>query len=176
MSPSAPRVAFATAAEDGVALGDPTGAHVLLTPDAIVHRRGGAVRIELDWRDVEALEVDASASRSRRPGGLAVLIGAAAASIGLDWGPGTAPVTVTVEDRDGSIDLACDGFIGHGYWAPHLVAVQAAAHALVEHPRTRAVLERPAAAVRDLGDAAGDAPGDVRRALVGRWGDVCRCP
>lgn len=93
-----------------------------------------------------------------------------------DDGRDDLPDDHVLEDRDGSIDLECDGFIGHGYWAPHLVAVQAAAHALVEHPRTRAVLERPAAAVRDLGDAAGDAPGDVRRALAGRWGDVCRCP
>jgi|GEM_PF-734876 len=175
MSSPTPRVAFVTEAEDGVALGDPTGAHVLLTPGAIIYRRGGADEIEIEWHDVEALAIDAPASRSRRPGGLAVLIGAATEAIGLDWGPGIAPVTVTVEDRDGTIDLECDGYMGHGYWKPHLVSVQAAAHALVEHPATRDVLEHPAAAVHDLSDVAGDEASDVRRALIQRWGDVCHC-
>jgi hypothetical protein len=175
MSSSARRVAFATEAERGVALGDPTGAHVLLAPGGIVYRRAEADEIEIGWRDVTSLAIDAPVSRSRRPGGLAVLLGAAAGSIGLDWGPGIAPVTVTVEDRDGTIDLECDGFIGHGYWSPHLVAVQGAAHALVEHPGTRDALERPGGVVRDLDEAAGVDPGEVRRRLVRRWGEDCRC-
>src|SRR5690242_17987544 len=105
MRASTPRAAFVTVPAERGAPRDPTGAHVLLTPGAVVYRRGGADEIDIDWHEVEALEIDAAASKSRRPGGLAVLIGAAAESIGLDWGPGIAPVTVTVEDRDGTIDL-----------------------------------------------------------------------
>lgn len=169
------RVAFATAQVDGLALGDPTGAHLLLSAAGVTYRRGpaGDPILALGWPEVQGIEVDAPATRARRPAAAAVLLGAAAESVGLTWGPGTAPVSVTVQDADGAVPLECDGYVGRGYWAPHLEVLTAALHVLVAHPDARAVLGRPAQALADLDRAAGGT--DVRGVLAEAWGTGCAC-
>ncbi len=169
------RVAFATAVEGGLALGDPTGAHVVLSPTGVEYRSGGAVSREIAWAGVRALDLDAPASRSRRPGGVSVLLGAAAESVGLEWTPGLAPVTVSVEVDDERHDLPCDGYIGPGYWARHLDALEAAAHVLVTHPAARRALERPQQSLEELSAVTGSGH-DARGRLAGTWGSRCDCP
>ena len=60
---SAARVAFATAADDGVALGDPTGLHVALAPGSVEYRSGaGEVLDRFRWAQVDDLTHDAVSS------------------------------------------------------------------------------------------------------------------
>ena len=171
MSDPVERVAFATAVDGGLALGDPTGAHVLVTPTGLEHRAAetaGPARA-FAWADVHSVQVDAPTSRSRRPGALALLVGAAAETIGLSWTPSLAAFTVTVDDGDGDVPLECDGYIGPGYWGPHLEALTSGLHLLVAHPETRGVLADPSRALTDL-DAAADAPPEeVARRLAEAW-------
>lgn len=147
----------------------------MLHEDAVVHRRGagGPVLARHPWPAVRGLVLDAPASASRRPGALAVLLGAAAESAGLGWTPGTADVAVTVQDEAGRHLLECDGYIGRGYWREHLAALDAAAHLLVAHPASRAALARPADVLADLDAASG--PGDRRAALASAWDVGCTC-
>lgn len=164
------RVAFAAAAPGGLALGDPTGTHVLLTPAAVEHRTGedDPPARTFPWERVRALDAQAPVSRARRPGGMAVLLGTAAEAVGLSWTPSLAPVTVTVDDGD-HVALECDGYIGPGYWGPHLDALAVGLRVLAARPAARAVLARPDRVLADLDAVAGSAPDDAERHLAGAW-------
>lgn len=171
------RLAFAAPVAAGLALGDPTGAHVLLSPAALEHRRAGDPRPldRFEWAQVRGLELEAPASRSRRPGAAAVLLATAAESIGLAWTPGVAPVSVLVRHDGGDDELACDGYGGHGYWRPHLDALEAGMHVLAAHPAARAVLARPSQVIADLDAAAGRQMRDARASVARAWGATCAC-
>lgn len=184
---SAARVAFATAVEDGAALGDPTGLHVVLTPGSVEYRSGGGeVLHRFGWAQVADLSHDAPSSRARRPGSFAVLTAAVAEAVGLDGMLTTAPVTVRVvrsadgaaasgsaEGADGDVELPCEGFVGRGYYGPHVRALDAALHVLLAHPSTRTVLARPARVLGDLDEVA-DQP-EARARLAQGWGGRCEC-
>lgn len=186
---SAARVAFATAADDGVALGDPTGLHVVLAPDSVEYRSGGGeVLHRFGWAQVADLSHDAPSSRARRPGSFAVLTAAVAEAVGLDGMLTTAPVTVRVTRADegpaggdaaegagGSVELPCEGFIGRGYYGPHVRALDAAIHVLRAHATTRGVLAAPARLLGDLVEVADQPVAEARERLARGWGGHCQC-
>lgn len=171
------RVACAVAVVGGLALGDPTGAHVLLTPEAVEYRRAPQPDPleRYPWPTVHGMGIDARATRSRRPASVAVLVAAAAESLGLDWTPGIAPVIVEVRSDGGSADLVCDGYIGRGYWQPHLDALQAGTHVLAAHASSQGTLARPSQVLADLQAVVGSDPYEARRRLADTWGAECRC-
>jgi hypothetical protein len=171
------RLAFAVPVAAGLALGDPTGTHVLLTPAAIEHRTAGALRPSdrFEWATVRGLELEAAASRSRLPGVASTLMAAAAESIGLGWTPGIAPVSVVVRHDAGDEELACDGYIGHGYRRAHLDVLEAGVHVLAAHPAARARLAAAPQVLADLGAATGQQMRDARMSLARTWGTICRC-
>lgn len=166
------RVAFATAAPAGLALGDPTGVHVLLTPAAVQHRSGqdGPPARSFAWEQVLALGVEATVSRARRPGGVAVLLGTAAEAVGLSWTPSLAPVTITVDDGEDVTALECDGYIGPGYWAPHLDALAVGLRVLSARPGVRGVLARPDLVLANLDAVTSLSPEEAERRLTETWG------
>ena len=175
---SAARFAFATAVDDGAALGDPTGLHVVLTPGSVEYRSGGGeVLNRFGWAQVADLSHDAPSSRARRPGPFAVLTATLAEAVGLDGMLTTAPVTVRVvrsaEGAEGSVELPCEGFIGRGYYGPHVRALDAALHVLLAHPTTREVLARPAQLLGDLAAVTGRP--QARARLAQGWGGRCEC-
>ncbi len=177
MTASQGRLAFAVPVTAGLALGDPTGAHVLLTPAAVEHRAAGAPR-PLDrfaWATVRGLELEAAASRSRLPGVASTLMAVAAESIGLGWTPGIAPVSIVVRHDAGDDELACDGYIGHGYRRAHLDVLEAGVHVLAAHPAARARLAKPSQVLADLGAATSRQMQDARASLAQTWGATCAC-
>lgn len=176
MTTKTDRVAFAVAVDDGLALGDPTASHVVLSADGVEHRRGEqATTTRFAWAEVRAVTFDAPASRSRRPAAMAVGLAMAAQSIGLDWTPGIAPVTLTVEDDEGPHAFECDGYVGPGYWRPHLDVLDAGLHVLTTHPQARTRLARPTQVLADVGAAAGLDPRAARARLAHSWDTTCTC-
>jgi hypothetical protein len=176
MSPSPTRAGCVTAVVDGLAIGDPTGAHLLLTPDALTYRRHGVDEpvSSHPWDTVLALDLDVPRRRSRRPGAVSVLLAAASEGIGLPWEPTIAPVRVTIDTPDGEQQIECDGHIG-GYWARDVDVLAAAAHLLVAHPAARRVLALPTEALADLAAAADLPAGDEAAWLAERWDAHCGC-
>ena len=171
---SEPRVAFVTAGPDGLLCGDPTGDHVVLTPTGLEYRRRpgtDGAGAEFDWATIRSLEDDATASPARRPGRFAVLRSAVAESIGLQWEPTLASFTLTVEDDTDRLPLACDGYIGGGYWSGQLRAVREALELWRTEPDTRAALARPEWTLGELAAAAEGPDADVRDALRAAWAD-----
>lgn len=166
----AARVGFATAHADGLALGDPSGTHVLLSQRKILYTTGrGEVVSRFDWRDVEALELDAKASAWHHPGRTSLILGAIADSMGLDWGPSVADLTVIVTHGLDRHSLDCAGYIGSGYWEHHLHVLRQAALVLVEHPSARKRLAEPERMVNDMLSLYRRNGHNLRETLTGLW-------
>lgn len=173
------RVACATARPDGLSLGDPTGTHVRLGTLAVEHHCGvGRSPLRtLAWDTVHGLTVDAPRSRWRRPGRAVAVTAMAAELVGLQWDAEIASVTVTAtadtDDGRQDLELACDGYIGAGYWHKHLDALDAALHLLATHPRSRQAFTDPVRALTDI-DAASRSRAP-RVDLTQRWDANCTC-
>ena len=97
----------------------------------------------LRWGDLAALEIDAPTTRWRYPGVLSTVVAAVVGNIGIEWYPEGAAFDVEITTASGVGIVACDGFAGRGYWAPHARAVQALLRLLVSERAPRAWLDTP---------------------------------
>ncbi len=103
----------------------------------------GVPRGLLRWGDLAALEIDAPTTRWRYPGVLSTVVAAVVGNIGIEWYPEGAAFDVEITTASGVGIVACDGFAGRGYWAPHARAVQALLRLLVSERAPRAWLDTP---------------------------------
>lgn len=103
----------------------------------------GVPRGLLRWGDLAALEIDAPTTRWRYPGVLSTVVAAVVGNIGIEWYPEGAAFDVEITTASGVGIVACDGFAGRGYWAPHARAVEALLRLLVSERAPRAWLDTP---------------------------------
>lgn len=106
-------------------------------------RADGVPRGLLRWGDLAALEIDAPTTRWRYPGVLSTVVAAVVGNIGIEWYPEGAAFDVEITTASGVGIVACDGFAGRGYWAPHARAVEALLRLLVSERAPRAWLDTP---------------------------------
>lgn len=103
----------------------------------------GVPRGLVRWGDLAALEIDAPTTRWRYPGVLSTVVAAVVGNIGIEWYPEGAAFDVEITTASGVGIVACDGFAGRGYWAPHARAVEALLRLLVSERAPRAWLDTP---------------------------------
>ena len=103
----------------------------------------GVPRGLVPWGDLAALEIDAPTTRWRYPGVLSTVVAAVVGNIGIEWYPEGAAFDVEITTASGVGIVACDGFAGRGYWAPHARAVEALLRLLVSERAPRAWLDTP---------------------------------
>lgn len=118
-------------APDGDAAADEDDAH------------DGVPRGLVRWGHLAALEIDAPTTRWRYPGVLSTVVAAVVGNIGIEWYPEGAAFDVEITTAAGVGIVACDGFAGRGYWAPHARAVEALLRLLVSERAPRAWLDTP---------------------------------
>ena len=170
------RVAYASAVPDGIALGTPSGRHVVLTPGEVSFRGAtdeeGVLPPAVPWEQVDRLEVDAPRSPIRRPGALSVTLSTVLGAVGFEYEPMTAPAQVVVRTGDDEVEMMCDGYAGGGYWVPEGDAVGVLVDLLVDDPATRTWLTEPDRLLADLGRIAARsrAADETRRRLYAERG------
>lgn len=128
------RVAYADVADGALVLGHPDGTHVRLTTagvEAVVPAGAEGEGWTEGWSDVGAIAVQTRASRARRPGLVAGALASASAALGLDELVPEAPTVVKVVVRGDVRVLACTGYVGRGYHAGSVAALE---RLLVELP------------------------------------------
>lgn len=103
----------------------------------------GVPRGLVRWGDLAALEIDAPTTRWRYPGVLSTVVAAVVGNIGIEWYPEGASFDVEITTASGVGIVACDGFAGRGYWAPHARAVEALLRLLVSERAPRTWLDTP---------------------------------
>lgn len=117
------------------------------------------------WGDLAALEIDAPTTRWRYPGVLSTVVAAVVGNIGIEWYPEGAAFDVEITTASGVGIVACDGFAGRGYWAPHARAVEALLRLLVSERGPRAWLDTPGDLLGVVASVARSGPTDEALAV-----------
>lgn len=125
----------------------------------------GVPRGLVPWGDLAALEIDAPTTRWRYPGVLSTVVAAVVGNIGIEWYPEGAAFDVEVTTVSGVGIVACDGFAGRGYWAPHARAVEALLRLLVSERAPRAWLDTPGDLLGVVASVARSGPTDEALAV-----------
>lgn len=125
----------------------------------------GVPRGLVPWGDLAALEIDAPTTRWRYPGVLSTVVAAVVGNIGIEWYPEGAAFDVEITTSSGVGIVACDGFAGRGYWAPHARAVEALLRLLVSERAPRAWLDTPGDLLGVVASVARSGPTDEALAV-----------
>lgn len=178
------RVGYVVAEGDALVLGQPGTRALRLTVDGVARTELGypetgadpAVREEwrVPWAQVRSLSVEAPISSKRKPGLWPMLGAFVEAAVAGAGDPRTAEVVVRLEldggpsDADADVDgaggaareVACDGYVGKGYWRGDATAIAALLALLVAEPQARAQLDRPERLLEVLAEVGAANPSD----------------
>lgn len=139
------RVAYATAIIGGIAVGRPSGTHVVLDVHGV--RELGAAEVaprwEVLWDEVRGVRVEAERTRLRRPGLWSGAVVAVVALAGIEWQGRAAQLRVSVKTADRLLVAECTGFAGRGYADGRASALEDLLDLLVDDETLRAHLAEP---------------------------------
>lgn len=165
---SAHRVAYATATDGGIAVGHPSGTHVVVDVHGVRELGAGAdaPRWEVPWSDVRGVRVEAERTRLRRPGLWTGAVVAVVAAVGLEWQGRAAGLQVSVETPDETHRAECTGFAGRGYADGRASALEDLLDLMVDDKTLRARLSAPVALLTRVVEASRlKDPGERREVL-----------
>ncbi len=153
------RVAFASAVDGALALGDPDRRHVRLDPSgvrefAVSGDHLAPTAAVISWDQIVQLDADAPTGIVRFPGAVSGLASIGLEAIGFSYAPNTADVVVVITTLSGECRVTCDGYLGSSYWRPHVSSLRALLTLFVNKPSTRKWLTDPSSLLGQLSTVA----------------------
>lgn len=138
----------------GLAVGDTSGHHAVLTPTDVQQRNGGHAPLSYRWQQIESLHLDAEVTHWPHPWigdvALPLLVGALSELVAV---PETKPLALEVAGPERATRWELTPHYCVGYRRRDLRRARMLLRLLLNSPASRAFLKEPDAVVRSLATA-----------------------